>query len=76
MKGKLKNKNGNWYIVYDEKELPCSPSSRDFISCLRGEREGREMSFTEVLINPIGREVDPMNLQQNHSSCKWFAKLV
>ena len=35
---------------------------------------GDEVEFTQVLVNPMGREVDPNDLGQNHSKCKWYAK--
>lgn len=34
------------------------------------------VDFKEVLINPMGREVDPNNLGQNHSGCVWYAELT
>ena len=33
------------------------------------------VDFKEVLVNTMGREVDPNNLGQNHSECVWYAKL-
>jgi hypothetical protein len=36
--------------------------------------DGYEVEFTEVLVNSIGREVDPNNLGQNHSKCIWYAR--
>ena len=36
--------------------------------------DGDKVKFTEVLVNPMGREVDPNDLGQNHSLCKWYAK--
>jgi hypothetical protein len=38
--------------------------------------DGDKVTFTEVLVNPMGREVDPNDLGQNHSKCIWCAKLV
>ena len=37
-----------------------------------------EIELIEELVNPMGRIVDPMNLSQNQSQCKWqrFALLV
>jgi len=36
--------------------------------------DGDKVKFTEVLVNPMGREVDPNDLGQNHSKCVWYAK--
>lgn len=36
---------------------------------------GSEVSFKKVLINPMGREVDHLDLTQNQSGCVWVGKL-
>jgi hypothetical protein len=36
--------------------------------------DGDVVKFTEVLVNPMGREVDPKDLSQNHSKCVWYVK--
>jgi len=36
--------------------------------------DGDKVKFTEVLVNPMGREVDPKDLSQNHSKCVWYVK--
>lgn len=38
--------------------------------------DGDKVTFTEVLVNPMGREVDPYDLGQNHSGCVWYAKII
>lgn len=38
--------------------------------------DGDEVKFTQVLVNPMGREVDPNDLGQNQSGCVWYAKLT
>jgi hypothetical protein len=47
----------------------------DFVY-IKNERfyDGDEIDFTEALVNPMGRDVDPNNLGQNHSLCKWYAR--
>ena len=36
--------------------------------------DGDEVEFIEVLVNPMGREMDPNDLGQNQSKCVWYAK--
>ncbi len=36
--------------------------------------DGDKVEFIEVFVNPMGREVDPNNLGQNHTKCIWYAK--
>lgn len=36
--------------------------------------DGDKVEFTETLVNPMGREVDPNDLGQNHSKCVWYSK--
>jgi hypothetical protein len=47
----------------------------DFVY-IKNERfyDGNEIDFTEALVNPMGRDVDPNDLGQNHSLCKWYAR--
>ena len=37
---------------------------------------GDKVIFKKVKLNPLGREVDPMNLTQNQSGCVWYGKLI
>ena len=37
---------------------------------------GDKVLFKKVKLNPLGREVDPMNLTQNQSGCVWYGKLI
>ena len=37
---------------------------------------GDKVIFKKVKLNPMGREVDPMNLTQNQSGCVWYGKLI
>jgi hypothetical protein len=38
--------------------------------------DGTQVRFKKVKLNPMGREVDPMNLTQNQSGCVWYGKLI
>jgi len=38
--------------------------------------DGAKVRFKKVKLNPMGREVDPMNLTQNQSGCVWYGKLI
>jgi hypothetical protein len=38
--------------------------------------DGTKVKFKKVKLNPMGREVDPMNLTQNQSGCVWYGKLI
>jgi hypothetical protein len=37
---------------------------------------GSQVKFKKVKLNPMGREVDPLNLTQNQSGCVWYGKLI
>ena len=69
---------GSYTKKIEKKILPLHPSfvtMTDYVY-IRGDRfyNGYDIKFTEVFVNPMGREVDPNNLGQNHSSCVWYAK--
>jgi len=36
--------------------------------------DGDKVKFTQVLVNPMGREMDPNDVGQNQSKCMWYAK--
>jgi len=79
MKGKLVKLYGSWFIQYDI--LKALPLHSNFVTMtdyvfINGIKvyDGDEVDFTEVLVNPMGREVDPNDLGQNHSKCLWYAK--
>jgi len=38
--------------------------------------DGTQVRFKKVKLNPMGREVDPTNLSQNQSECKWYGILI
>ena len=84
MKGKLEKIGDKWFVRYTRYEgggsfrLPLHPNfveMTDFVY-IKNERfyDGDEIDFTEALVNPMGRDVDPNNLGQNHSLCKWYAR--
>ena len=84
MKGKLEKIGDKWFVRYVRSEgggsfrLPLHPNfveMTDFVY-IKNERfyDGNEIDFTEALVNPMGRDVDPNDLGQNHSLCKWYAR--
>jgi hypothetical protein len=78
MKGKLKKIDNKWYVSSGDSKLPLHPSfitMTDYV-WIRGYKfyDGYDIESTEVLVNPMGREVDPNNLGQNHSKCIWYAR--
>ena len=84
MKGKLEKIGDKWFVRYVRSEgggsfrLPLHPNfveMTDFVY-INNERfyDGDEIDFTEALVNPMGRDVDPNDLGQNHSLCKWYAR--
>jgi hypothetical protein len=86
MKGKLEKIGDKWFVRYVRSEgggsfrLPLHPNfveMTDFVY-IKNVRfyDGDEIEFTESLVNPMGRDVDPNDLGQNHSLCKWYAKPV
>jgi hypothetical protein len=81
MKGILLNKHG-WVIEYSTYSGPGKKSNRtvDLHEDNKKdsrllELEGTEVNFEMLKINPMGRAVDPMDMTQNQSQCKWVAKL-
>jgi hypothetical protein len=84
MKGTLEKIGDKWFVRYVRSEgggsfrLPLHPNfveMTDFVY-IKNERfyDGDEIDFTEALVNPMGRDVDPNDLGQNHSLCKWYAR--
>lgn len=56
--------------------LQLSPKNQEYMNCFLYVDNNTEVDFKEVFINPMGREVDPKNLGQNHSGCVWYAELA
>jgi hypothetical protein len=67
---------GNYTKKVEKKTLPLLMDSTTFPKNRSNFVIGSRVKFTEVLVNPMGREVDPNDLGQNHSSCVWYAKIV
>jgi hypothetical protein len=82
MKGKLEKIGDKWYVRYLHYDgggsfrLPLIPKNQEYMNCFLYVDYNTEIDFKEVLLNPMGREVDPNNLGQNHSECVWYAKLI
>ena len=84
MKGKLEKIGDKWFVRYVRYDgggsfrLPLHPNfveMTEFVYIKNGRYyDGDEIDFTEALVNPMGRDVDPNDLGQNHSLCKWYAK--
>lgn len=75
-KGGKKGVLGGYTRSIKTKTLPLLMDSTTFPKDRREFVIGSRVKFKEVLINPMGREVDPFNLGQNHSGCVWYAKII
>jgi hypothetical protein len=75
-KGGKKGVLGGYTRSINTKTLPLLMDSTTFPKDRSNFVVGSRVKFTEVLINPMGREVNPNDLGQNHSGCVWYAKLV
>jgi hypothetical protein len=84
MRGKLEKIGNEWYVKYAHYDgggsfrLPLYPNfvtMTDYV-WVKGIKvyKGDEVVFTEVLVNPMGREMDSNDLGQNQSKCIWYAK--
>ena len=84
MKGRLELIGDWWYVRYTTYDgggsfrllvHPNFVDMTDFV-IIKNKRfyDGDEVEFTQVLVNPMGREVDPNDLGKNLSKCKWYAK--
>jgi hypothetical protein len=84
MKGKLEKIGNEWYVKYVHYDgggsfrLPLHPNfvtMTDYV-WVKGIKvyNGDEVEFTEVLVNPMGREMDQNDVGQNQSKCIWYAK--
>lgn len=68
---------GSYSKTIKTKTLPLHPENVEIFDVLpKYIKDGDRVNFKEVLINPMGREVNPNNLTQNHSGCVWYAKLL
>jgi hypothetical protein len=75
-KGGIPKQLGSYTKMVEPKILELIPNDQDYLESLHQPNIGTRVEFTEVLVNPMGREVDPNDLGQNHSGCVWYAKLV
>jgi hypothetical protein len=69
---------GGYTKKVEKKTLPLHPNfvtMTDYV-WVKGVKvyDGDVVKFTEVLVNPMGREVDSNDLGQNHSKSVWYAK--
>ena len=68
---------GNYSKNMGIKKLPLHPENVEIFDVMPNYvRDGDNVKFKQVLLNPMGREVDPNNLGQNHSGCVWYAELL
>ena len=75
-KGGKKGVLGGYTRSIKTKTLPLLMDSTTFPKDRREFVIGSRVKFKEVLINPMGREVDPYDLGQNHSGCVWYVKII
>jgi hypothetical protein len=75
-KGGRKGVLGGYTRSIKTKTLPLTPKNQEYMNCFLYVDSNTEVDFKEVLINPMGREVDHTNLGQNHSGCVWYGKIV
>jgi hypothetical protein len=78
-KGSNPKRLGSYTKKVEKKTLPLHPNfvtMTDYV-WVKGVKvyDGDEVKFTQVLVNPMGREVGPNDLGQNQSKCVWYARL-
>jgi hypothetical protein len=67
---------GSYSKKIEPKRLELTPNNQRYLNCFLQVDKDTRVKFKEVFINPMGREVDPNNLGQNHSGCVWYAELI
>lgn len=67
---------GSYSKKIEPKRLELTPNNQRYLNCFLQVDKDTRVKFKEVFINPMGREVDPNNLSQNHSGCVWYAELI
>jgi hypothetical protein len=77
-KGGNPKRLGSYTKKVEKKTLPLHPNfvtMTDYV-WVKGVKvyDGDKVKFTEVLVNPMGREVDSNDLGQNHSKCVWYVR--
>lgn len=67
---------GSYDKKIEQKRLELTPNNQRYLNYFSNVDDNTRVEFKEVLLNPMGREVDPNDSSQNHSSCVWYAKLI
>jgi hypothetical protein len=67
---------GNYTKKIETKRLELIPNDQGYMNCFLHVGDDTRVDFKQVLLNPMGREVDPNDLSQNHSGCVWYAELT
>lgn len=67
---------GSYSKKIEPKRLELTPNNQRYLNCFLQVDKDTRVKFKEVFINPMGREVDPNDLGQNHSGCVWYAELI
>jgi hypothetical protein len=67
---------GGYTKKSEQKKLVFTPDGQRYLNFYSNYKDGDRVDFKQVMVNPMGREVDPNDLGQNHSGCVWFAKLI
>lgn len=75
-KGGIPKQLGSYNKMLEPKMLELTPDDQKYLNSLSQVNDNIRVDFKEVFINPMGREVDPNNLGQNHSGCVWYAELI
>jgi hypothetical protein len=67
---------GGYTKKSEQKKLVFTPDGQRYLNFFSNYKDGDRVDFKQVMVNPMGREVDPNDLGQNHSGCVWYAKLI
>ena len=67
---------GGYTKKTEQKKMVFTPDGQRYLNFFSNYKDGDRVDFKQVLLNPMGREVDPNDLGQNHSGCVWYAKLI
>jgi hypothetical protein len=67
---------GSYSKKMEKKRLELIPNDQGYMNCFLHVGDNTRVDFKQVLLNPMGREVDPNDLSQNHSQCVWYAELT
>ena len=67
---------GSYTKKVEQKRLELTPNNQRYLNYFLYVDKDTRVDFKEVFINPMGRQVDPNDLGQNHSGCVWYAELI